>query len=172
MLDGLLHGINVEKDDKLKGSFNIIEDAVSRLESGKPLGAKGLYKDLHLGVTEEFERRKSGLYIHNNSTNWIYVRVKRPNNFPTGVWIGYRIKKAIAEIRITKHFTGNRDALKKKCQPSLQPLPSGTQLFLRLPILDVSDHAKNGEGSESDIKKIVDACEWLADWWKNNYSDS
>lgn len=164
-LDHCLSWIPRNEELTIQESVEILRDATQRMSEGKPFGAKGLHVNLYDEVIAECDRRRNKLWITNRPTDWIYL--KHPTMDCNGVNINYRVREAVPEIRIWKTFAGDRDTLIRACASPIMPVPKNSNLFLRLRSLGFGKEARQGKVTSVDVSVIVDACEWLADWWTN-----
>jgi hypothetical protein len=139
----------------------LIAEACRRIASGNALGAKGLFLGLYTAVANECEQRGSSLRILNRPTEW--MSLKHPA-LPTGVNLNYRIRSAVAELRVLASYRGPRDCF-QSAPEGLSYVQSGGELFMKLPTLPVTTARRAGEPSMSDVQTIVDAFDQLVAHW-------
>jgi hypothetical protein len=140
-----------------------VREAIQRVAAGGPLGAKGLFHDLHLALAVECERRSNGLSITNRPTDWVFF------DHPilrTGMEIHYRISDAISEIALTKVFRFERSTVQSWVFPPFHWHLAGGSAFIRRLDISVSRDARAGRASERDVSHIVDSLEALVRWWE------
>jgi hypothetical protein len=159
----------VNWDNARSNNLRVVRDALDRLASGRPLGAKGLFQTLHFALASECARRKNGIVIRNNATDWVSLRYAE---CPTGMRLNYRIRQGVAEIRILKSYRGDRTLLEGANDARVSTVKSGGELFLKYQTLAVSNAARNGTPLDDDIVAIVDAFEYLREWWTRHVSDT
>ena len=152
----------LERDSVNLSVAQPIEAALRRLAAGKPLGAKGLFPELHRAVNAECERRGNGLRVLNKPTDWVTLK---GDAWPVGVNLNYRIRSGVAEIRVLASYKGPRDTLTVVNDARVQAATSGGEVFLKNKSLHVSPDAKRGTPSSADVAAIVTAMEALQSWW-------
>lgn len=142
-----------------------IADTLDRLRRGAPLGAKGLHVALYQAVADECDRRGNELTIINRPTDWMSLKHEC---LPVGVSINYRIQSSEAELRVLKSYAGNRDMLVRRSAHSpVTPVNRNTELFLRLPALEITVDTTRGAPAIADVERIVDSFEALIRWWSS-----
>jgi len=139
-----------------------IRNALIRLANGRPLGAKGLYRNLHASLASESEHRQLQFRITNNATDWVFLDHPVAGK---GVRFRYRISSGIAELRLNKSFPGDH-ALPGILLPTfITRLSKGTETVFRHSQLRVATSARSGDPSQADVSAIVTAFYELAKWW-------
>ncbi len=146
----------------------VMRDAVARLSVGAALGARGLFSEIYNAVARECEVRGNELRILNRPTAW--MSLKHPT-LPTGVNLNYRIPAAVAELRVLSSFGGDRARLVRPVGAG-EVVRSGGEVFLRLPPLTLTEGARRGHPTASDVIEVVNAFEKLLKWWSRVSCDA
>jgi len=152
----------IEKSSPSSRGVPLISAALARIAADSPLGAKGLFPDLHRALHAECERRANGLSVRNKATDWVTLK---GDPWPTGVNLNYRIRNGVAEIRVLSSYKGPRAMLERADDAIVRAVKSGGELFLKHKALRVSGGARSGAASKEDVETIVRVMEELQDWW-------
>ena len=140
----------------------LVRIGLDRIRNRQPLGTKGLHPSLHEGIAEECASRANGLRITNKPTDWIFLK---HSSYQPGVEMRYRIMDNKTELAFTSDFRGNLPTLELSSKALFEVVHSGNTTHVRNKAPAVSDNARSGNPSNSDIATIVDSLEELLNWW-------
>ena len=144
------------------GETALINEALERIATGRPLGAKGLYRNLHDALFAEFEASGSMLTITNRATDWVFVA--HPS-FEKGVRARYRISEGLVELRISKHFRLPHSELPVPGLADCRRVLAGTETLYKLQHLRVSNGARANTPTDEDVALITSSLLRLVKWW-------
>ena len=141
----------------------LICEALDRIASGRPLGAKGIYRGLHDALAAEFVRNGPLFRITNNATDWVFV--DHPS-LGKGVRARYRISEGLVELRINKAYPQPHLQLPAPGLAGMRRIAKNTETHFKLPPLAVSAGARANEPTASDLVLIRAAMQRLVEWWE------
>ena len=149
-------------------SRTLLRALAARAADGRPLGAKGLFPELHGLLHDELLRRGSKLFITNRPTDWIFLR--HPS-LPSGSLLRYRIRTGLAELRFRGKSVLSVQSMALLAPPDLAPVTHGTELCFQR-TLAVGAQAFAGDASASDIIVIAECLDQLVEWFESVVSTS
>lgn len=139
-----------------------------RAADGRPLGAKGLFPELHGMLHDELLRRGSMIRISNRPTDWVFLR--HPS-LPNGSLLRYRIREGVAELRFRGKSVSAIQALLAVSAVERKPIIRGIELCFQDHLI-VSAAARKGAVTEGDIDVIATALEQLVTWFRETVTAS
>jgi len=143
-------------------SQTLLRALAQRAVDGRPLGAKGLFPELHGLLHDELVRRGSGVRITNRPTDWVFLR--HPT-LPAGSMLRYRIRSGLAELRFRGQSATTMQSLSLLAPPGLAPVHCGAELCFQRTVA-VTCQALAGAPQSVDVELIATTLDELVSWFR------
>jgi hypothetical protein len=142
---------------------SLIRETLDRLAGKRPLGAKGLFRNLHEALARGLQANGLPFRITNKATDWVFLDHPACGK---GVRLRYRIRDGIAELRLNRSF-GKVQISGAAVPPFITRRAAGSETIFRHNKLRVSDAARLGSPTDNDIGAICSALNEITEWWRS-----
>lgn len=138
---------------------------IERANDGRPLGAKGLFPELHYALGAELSRRANGISITNRPTDWVFMEHR--SALPAGAKLRYRIRDGIAELRFRGRAASNLSELMARAHPPLTTAVHKNETSFGVRVT-VSREGRSGAPTAADVANVALALEELLSWFSGS----